>query len=276
MKKSTKSGKRKPPQSLPQVEPDAAGVDVGAREMYVAVPANRDEEPVRVYQTFTCDLNAIADWLLACGIRTVAMESTGVYWIPLYQILEARGIRVCLVNARHMRNVPGRRTDWHECQWLQYLHSVGLLRAAFRPEQAVCAIRSVMRHRGKLVELASHHIQHVHKALTQMNLQIHHVINDITGVTGKAIREAILSGERDAARLARFREAEIKADEETIRQSLEGSWREEHLFTLRQSWRMHVCYVDAIEECGVRPADSGTSRRTGAEGGRREKSSAAG
>jgi transposase len=255
MKKRTISGKRKPLQSLPQVEPDAAGVDVGAREMYVAVPANRDEEPVRVYQTFTCDLNAIADWLLACEIRTVAMESTGVYWIPLYQILEARGIQVCLVNARHMRNVPGRRTDWHECQWLQYLHSVGLLRAAFRPEQAVCAIRSVMRHRGKLVELASHHIQHVHKALTQMNLQIHHVINDITGVTGRAIMEAILSGERDAAKLARFREAEVKADEETIRQSLEGDWREEHLFTLRQSWRMHICYVGAIEECDQRIAE---------------------
>jgi transposase len=177
------------------------------------------------------------------------MESTGVYWIPLYQILEGRGIKVCLVNARHMRNVPGRRTDWHECQWLQYLHSVGLLRPAFRPDQQVCAIRSVVRHRGKLVELASHHIQHVHKALTQMNLQIHHVISDITGVTGKAMIGAILRGERDAAKLAQLREAEIKADEETIRKSLEGDWRPEHLFTLRQSWQMYTHYVQAIEEC---------------------------
>ena len=249
MKQHTKSGKRKSLQSLPQVEANAAGIDVGAREMFVAVPSDRDEEPVRVYQTFTCDLNAIADWLLACGIRTVAMESTGVYWIPLYQILEVRGLRVCLVNARHMRNVPGRRTDWHECQWLQYLHSVGLLRAAFRPEPEVCAIRTVMRHRGKLVELATHHIQHVHKALTQMNLQIHHVISDITGVTGKAILGAILGGERDAAQLALFREPEIKADEATIRKSLEGDWRPEHLFTLRQSWEMYASYVRAIEEC---------------------------
>lgn len=152
MKKKAQSGKRKPLQQMPQVEANAAGIDVGAREMFVAVPADRDEEPVRVYQTFTCDLKAIADWLVAWGIRTAAMESTGVYWIPLYQVLEERGIKVCLVNARHMRNVPGRRTDWHECQWLQYLHSVGLLRAAFRPDSQVCAIRAVMRHRSKLVE----------------------------------------------------------------------------------------------------------------------------
>lgn len=249
MKKNAKPRGKKHPQSLPQVEGNAAGIDVGAREMYVAVPPDRDREPVRVYRTFTCDLNAIADWLLAVGVRTVAMESTGVYWIPLYQILEERGLQVCLVNARHMRNVPGRRTDWQECQWLQYLHSVGLLRAAFRPDQQVCAIRSVMRHRQKLVAMASHHIQHVHKALTQMNLQIHHVLSDITGVTGRAIIEAILGGERSAAKLAQWREPEVKADLETIRKSLEGDWQPEHLFTLKQSWAMHAHYVRAIEEC---------------------------
>jgi transposase len=243
------SGKRKALQTPPQVEDNAAGIDVGAREMFVAVPPDRDAEPVRVYRTFTCELNEIAEWLLACGIKTVAMESTGVYWIPLYQILADREIKVCLVNARHMRNVPGRRTDWYECQWLQYLHSVGLLRSAFRPEQEVCAIRSVMRHRGSLVEMASQHILHVHKALTQMNLQIHHVISDITGVTGKAIVEAILAGQRDAAKLAQLRGPGMKADEETIRKSLEGDWRPEHLFTLRQSWEMYKEYVRLIEKC---------------------------
>jgi len=187
-----------PQQSIPVQEANAAGIDVGAREMYVAIPADRDAEPVRVFPTYTCDLEALADWLVERGITTAAMESTGVYWIPLYQILEDRGIRVCLVNARHMKNVPGRRTDWHECQWLQYLHAVGLLRAAFRPEPEVVAIRTVVRHRSRLVEAAGVHIRHVHKALTQMNLQIHHVISDITGVTGTAIIESILAGQRDA------------------------------------------------------------------------------
>jgi transposase len=243
-------GPRRPlPQGIPVIEANAAGIDVGAREMYVAIPPDRDPEPVRVYPTFTCDLEALADWLVERGITTVAMESTGVYWIPLYQILEERGIRVCLVNARHMKNVPGRRTDWHECQWLQYLHTVGLLRAAFRPEQQVVAVRSVVRHRKKLVELLGVHVRHVHKALTQMNLQIHHVINDITGVTGTAIIEAILAGERDAAVLAKLRQPEIHADEETIRKSLEGDWRREHLFALRQSWEMYREYVRAIEAC---------------------------
>ena len=244
--------KRQPPPphaNMPVLEANAAGIDVGAREMYVAIPLDRDPQPVRVFSTFTCDLEAIADWLVERGITTVAMESTGVYWIPLCQILEDHGLRVCLVNARHMKNVPGRRTDWHECQWLQYLHAVGLLRAAFRPEQEVVAVRSVMRHRKRLVELVGVHVRHVHKALTQMNLQIHHVINDITGVTGTAILEAILGGERDAAVLAKLRQPEIRADEETIRKSLEGDWRREHLFALRQSWDLYREYVRAIEGC---------------------------
>jgi len=234
---------------MPVMEANAAGIDVGAREMYVAIPPDRDAERVRVFPTFTNDLEALADWLVEQGITTAAMESTGVYWIPLYQILEDHGIRVCLVNARHMKNVPGRRTDWHECQWLQYLHTVGLLRAAFRPESVVVAIRSVMRHRRRLVEAAGVHIRHVHKALTQMNLQIHHVINDITGVTGTAIIEAILAGQRDAAELAKLRQPEIHADEETMRKSLEGDWRREHLFALRQSWELYGTYVRSIEAC---------------------------
>lgn len=231
------------------MEANAAGVDVGAREMYVAIPPDRDAEPVRVFPTFTADLEALADWLVDRGITTVALESTGVYWIPLYQILEDRGLRPCLVNARHMRNVPGRRTDWHECQWLQYLHTTGLLRPAFRPEQEVCAVRTMLRHRHEMVQMACQHIQHMQKALTQMNFQVQHVIDDMTGVTGTAIVDAILAGERDPAKLAKLRHGRIRADEATLRKSLEGDWREEHLFTLRQSRHMYDAYREQIEAC---------------------------
>ena len=235
----------------PILEPNAAGIDVGAREMFVAVPPDRDENPVRVFATFTEDLERLTDWLEQCGVNTVAMESTGVYWIPLYEILEQRGIRPCLVNARHMKNVPGRRTDWHECQWLQFLHSVGLLRAAFRPEQNICAVRTLLRHRSELVIAAGDHVQHMHKALTQMNLQIHHVINDITGQTGLAIVDAILAGERDPNELAKLRNFRIKAGPETIRKSLMGSWRREHLFTLRQSRDLYGTYQQQIVACDL-------------------------
>lgn len=235
----------------PVLEPNAAGIDVGAREMFVAVPPGRDEHPVQVFATFTEDLERLADWLLQCGVTTVALESTGVYWIPLYEILEQRGIRPCLVNARHMKNVPGRRTDWHECQWLQFLHSVGLLRASFRPEENICAVRTVLRHRSELVMAASQHVQHMHKALTQMNLQIHHVISDITGVTGLAIVDAILAGQRDAAELAKLRDPHIKAHEETIRKSLVGNWRAEHLFTLKQSRELYRTYQQLIVGCDL-------------------------
>src|ERR1700730_13261698 len=197
--------------ALPILNPDAAGIDIGATEIYVAVPADRNPEPIRMFATFTQDLNELADWLQQCGIRTVAMESTGVYWIPLMQILETRGLGVYLVNAKHVKNVPGRRTDVSDCQWLQYLHSVGLLRAAFRPAQDVCAVRSLLRHRASLVDMATCHVQHMQKALDQMNLQLHHVISDITGQTGLAIVDAILAGERDPLRLAKLRHERIKA-----------------------------------------------------------------
>jgi transposase len=235
----------------PVLEPNAAGIDVGAREMFVAVPPGRDKNPVRVFATFTEDLERLADWLLQCGVTTVALESTGVYWICLYEILELRGIRPCLVNARHMKNVPGRRTDWHECQWLQFLHSVGLLRASFRPQQDICAVRTVLRHRSELVMTASQHVQHMHKALTQMNLQIHHVISDITGVTGLAIVDAILAGHRDAAELAKLRDPHIKVQAETIRKSLVGNWRPEHLFTLKQSRELYRTYQQLIVGCDL-------------------------
>ena len=196
---------------LEVVHPNAAGIDIGNESHYVAVRPDRDPEPVRRFECFTADLYRLAEWLRSCGVKTVAMQSTGVYWIPLYDILESRGLTACLVNARHMKNVPGRRTDWHECQWLQYLHSVGLLRGAFRPEAEVTALRTILRHRQELVQMSSQHVLHMHKALTQMNLQIHHVIDDITGVTGLAIVDAILAGQRDAVELAKLRNWRIKA-----------------------------------------------------------------
>jgi transposase len=252
--KSTRRRRRNKGMSMedrPVLQPDAAGIDVGAREMFVAVPPGRDNIPVRVFASFTEDLQRLVDWLVHCGVTTVALESTGVYWIPLYELLEQRGIRPCLVNARHMKNVPGRRTDWHECQWLQFLHSVGLLRAAFRPEQDICAVRTLMPHRSELVMAASQHVQHMHKALTQMNLQIHHVICDITGVTGLAIVDAILAGQRDAAELAKLRDPRIKAADEIIRKSLVGTWRSEHLFTLRQSREFYRFYQQQIVSCDL-------------------------
>jgi len=234
---------------LPVLRPDAAGIDIGATEIFVAVPANRAAENVRSFPTFTQDLYALADWLHQCGVKTVAMESTGVYWIPLFQILEDRGLEVCLVNARHVKNVPGRRTDVSDCQWLQFLHSVGLLRASYRPEQEVCAVRSLLRHRESLVQMAATHVHHMQKALDQMNLQVHHVISDITGQTGQAIIDAILAGERDPLVLAKLRNERIQATEAVIAKSLVGDYRAEHLFTLRQSLVAYRSYQSLIDDC---------------------------
>jgi transposase len=235
---------------------NAAGVDIGATEIYVAVPGDRDPQPVRCFPTFTEDLHAAAAWLKACHIETVAMESTGVYWIPLFQILEARGFKVFLVNARYVKNVPGRKSDVSDCQWLQYLHSVGLLRGSFRPEQAVCSVRSILRHRDSLVQMASSHVQHMQKALDQMNLQLHHVISDITGMTGIAILEAILAGERNPHTLAALRDRRIKASADTIAKSLVGDYRREHVFTLRQSLAAFRHYQELIAACDREIAQS--------------------
>jgi transposase len=235
--------------TLPVLNPDAAGIDIGATEIYVAVPGDRDPEPVRMFATFTEDLNELADWLQQCRVRTVAMESTGVYWIPLMQILEIRGLEVYLVNAKHVKNVPGRRTDVSDCQWLQYLHSVGLLRASFRPAQDICAIRSLLRHRASLVDMATCHVQHMQKALDQMNLQLHHVISDVTGTTGLAILDAILGGNRDIHALAALRDPRIRASHETIAKSLVGDYRREHLFTLGQSVALYRVYQREIDAC---------------------------
>ena len=244
-----RSGKPRTAPNPPMVHPDAAGIDIGATEIFVAVPADRDALPVRSFHTFTQDLYALADWLQECGIRTAAMESTGVYWIPLFQILASRGFEVCLVNAHYAKNVPGRRTDVCDCQWLQYLHTVGLLRASFRPEQEICALRSLLRHREGMVQMASGHVQHMQKALDQMNLQVHHVISDITGVTGLSIIDAILAGERDPHKLAKLRDWRIRASGETIAKSLVGDYRAEHLFALRQSLKAYRQYQELITEC---------------------------
>src|SRR5436853_4429125 len=248
---SRKAKDKSSPFPLPTLHPHAAGIDVGAREVYVAVPPGADPRPVRRFETFTEDLLAVRDWLQACGVDAIALESTGVYWIPLFQILEAAGLEVVLVNARHCKNLPGRKTDVQDCQWLQYLHSVGLLRPSFRPADEVCAVRSILRHRDSLVEGASRCVSHLHKSLTQMNVQLQHVISDLTGVTGLAILEAVLAGERDPVTLAQLKDHRIKATREVIAKSLRGDWREEHLFTLRQSyalWKTHQQLITACDQ----------------------------
>ena len=244
---SGKSGKK--PAGLSQLNLNAAGIDVGATSHYVAVPADRAEQPVQEFEAFTADLYRLADWLSECGMETVVMESTGVYWIPLFGVLEGRGFEVMLVDPRRIKNVPGRKTDVRDCQWLQQLHTYGLLSGAFRPEAEIRRLRSYLRQRAMLVEYASHHVQHMQKALTQMNVKLHHVISDITGKTGMDIMEAIVGGERDARKLARLRDPRIKADEKTIAKSLQGHWREEHIFELAQAVELYRFYQDKIAEC---------------------------
>jgi transposase len=233
------------------MRPDAAGIDIGAEELFVAVPQGRDQDSVRSFGTFTADLIALADWLQQCNVRSVAMESTGVYWIPIYQILETRGFEVFLVNAHHVKNVPGRKSDVSDCQWIQYLHSVGLLNASFRPPDKICVLRSLWRHRESLVQMASEHIQHMQKALSQMNLQLHHVLSDITGVSGIAILDAILAGERDPARLASRCNRRVRSPRETVAKSLEGDYRSEHLFALRQSLAAYRFYRSLMAEADL-------------------------
>ena len=237
------------PEALSQINLNAAGIDVGASSHFVAVPEDRSEQPVREFEAFTADLYRLADWLLECGVNTVAMESTGVYWIPLFGVLEERGLAVMLVDPRRLKNVPGRKTDVLDCQWLQQLHTYGLLSGAFRPEAEIRRLRSYLRQRSMLVEYAAHHIQHMQKALTQMNLKLQHVISDITGKTGMEIIEAIVRGERDPGKLAQLRDPRIRADEATIAKSLRGHWREEHIFELTQALELYRFYHAKIDEC---------------------------
>lgn len=248
-KQSGQQRRRKVSKVLPLINPNAAGIDVGASEHYVAVPPERDEQPVRRFRAFTEDLHALAQWLLQCGVKTVAMESTGVYWIPLYQILEDYGLVVKLVNARHVKHVPGRKSDVQDCQWLQQLESFGLLSGSFRPEAKICILRSYMRQREMLIRSASRHVQQMQKALTEMNIKLHQVISDLTGVTGLAIVRAILAGERDRLKLAAMKDRRIKSDVSTIAKALEGDYRSEHLFALRQALELYDYYQQKVAEC---------------------------
>lgn len=235
--------------ALEQINRHAAGMDIGAEEIYVAVPPDQDPESVRSFPTFTADLVRLAEWLKTCQIETVAMEATGVYWIPLYELLEEEGFEVCLVNARHLKNVSGRKTDVLDCQWIQQLHTYGLLSPSFRPPEQIVAIRSLVRHREMLVQYRSAHIQHMQKALTLMNVRLTNVLSDITGVTGLKIIRTILEGERDSQRLAALREPGCKKSEAEIAKSLEGHYKREHLFALKQALELYDFYDQQLKSC---------------------------
>jgi len=237
--------------NLEQLNLNAAGIDIGAEFHYVAVPNGRDPEgqDVRHFSTFTADLHNLADWLHQCKIDTIAMESTGVYWIPVFEILDSQGFDVRLVNPRNIKNAPGRKTDVLDCQWIQQLHTYGLLQSSFRPEDQICELRSYLRQRAMLVSYASHHIQHMQKALEQMNIKLNQVISDITGVTGMKIIRAIISGERNPVKLASMRNARCNNSESIIAKALEGNWRSEHIFALQQAVELYDFYKKQIIAC---------------------------
>ena len=256
--------------------PNAAGIDVGASSHWVAVPRHATDEPVREFGPMTDDLNAMADWLLACGMDTVALESTGVYWIPVYEVLEQRGLKVWLVDARQMKYVPGRKSDVQDCQWLQKLMSLGLLRAAWRPDGEVCVVRAVARQREVLIADQASWIQRMQKPLVQMNIQLTEVLTDVMGTTGQAIIRAIVAGERDPVALAKHRDRRVKASASEIIKALTGNWREEHLFVLGQALAMyddiarHLAECDAklhalMRDLGQRNIDLGKAPRTGSK-----------
>jgi len=235
-----------------EVFPDAAAVDIGASSHWVAVPPRSSDDPVREFGVMTDDLNAMADWLLACGVDTVVLESTGVYWIPVYELLEQRGLKPWLVDARQVKYVPGRKSDVQDCQWLQKLMSLGLLRAAFRPAADVCVVRAVARQRDVLQAEQASWVQRMQKCLVQMNIQLGEVISDVMGTTGQAIIRAIVAGERDAQVLARHRNGRIRAGEAEIARALRGNWREEHLFVLTQALAMYDDIERHVGQCETR------------------------
>jgi transposase len=237
--------------SLPILHPNAAGIDIGSKSHFVAVPLGRDKEHVKEFASFTTDLNKMVQWLKECNIEMVVMESTGVFWIPVFEILDQNGFEVKLVNARHVKNVSAHKTDIEDCQWLQQLATFGLLKGAFRPKNDIVELRAYLRHRDNLIKLAAVHTQHMQKALTQMNLQIHNVISDITGKTGMAIIRSIVAGNRDPKALASLRDERCHNSVETITKSLEGNYRKEHLFTLRQALDLYDVYVKKVAECDM-------------------------
>lgn len=234
------------------VNPAAAAIDIGATIHVAAVGPDRDQEPVRTFRTFTDDLHRLAEWFARCGIKTVVMESTGVYWIPVFEILQQRGFEVMVVNARDAKHVPGRKTDVSDAQWLQRLHEYGLLRASFRPQAEIAGLRAYLRQRERLLDYAASHIQHMQKALMQMNLQLHHVVTDITGVTGLSIIRAIVAGERDPNVLATHRDRRCHASLETVCRALVGNYREEHVFALTQALELYDAYQTKVADCDKR------------------------
>src|SRR5229473_2910228 len=234
---------------LSPVHANAAAIDIGATMHMAAVDPDRDPESVRSFGTFTGDLHRLADWFVGCGVKTVVMESTGVYWIPAYEVLDQRGFEVLLVNARDAKHVPGRKTDVSDVQWLRRLHTYGLLRGSFQPKGEIAVLRAYLRQRERLLDYAASHIQHMQKALTQMNLQIHHVISDITGATGMRIIRAIVAGERDPNVLASYRDIRCHSSAETVRQALIGNYREEHLFALAQAVELYEVYQAKVATC---------------------------
>ena len=248
-KKASRHRSASTTQSIPVLQPDAAGIDIHPKSIYIGVPNDRSSVTVRSFGTYTPDLIEIANWLAECRIRTVAMESTGVYWIPLFEILEDRGFEVLLVNAHHIKNVPGRKSDVADSQWIQFLHSVGLLRASYRPPKEICALRAIVRQRATRVRDAARCVQHMQKALDQMNLHLHHVVSDITGVTGPAIIDSILAGEHDPARLCKLRDPRVKSSEEEIQKALTGNYQAQHIFTLRQAVATYRHLQEQIGQC---------------------------
>jgi hypothetical protein len=237
---------------LSLTHPNAAGIDIGSASHFVAVPPDRDEQSVREFASFTADLERLANWLTECGVDTVAMESTGVYWIPLFELLDARGFRVLLVNARHVKNVSGRKSDVLDCQWIQHLHELGLLRGSFRPVADIVELRTYVRHRQTLVESAAREVQHMQKALLLMNLQIHHAVNDLTGATGMRIVRAIVAGETNPSVLAKHRDPRCRATQAQLEAALRGNYKLEHLFVLEQSLVLYDAFQSGIAACGDR------------------------
>ena len=227
----------------------AAGVDIGSREHWACAPRAAAPQNVRKFGTFTADLEAMAAWFKECGVTSIAMEATGVYWIPLFQILERRGFHVLLVNARQTKNVAGRKSDVQDCQWIQRLHTYGLLQGSFRPEDPYCVLRTYLRYRDELVVARGTQGQHMHKALLQMNVQLPQVLSDVTGVSGLAIIDAILKGERDPGKLAALVDRRVRAGQQTIQAALRGDYREEHLFVLGQAFELYHTYEARIAAC---------------------------
>jgi transposase len=237
------------PTVFDRLNPNVAGIDCGSAEHFVAVPPDRDPTPVQSFTTFTSDLLRLAEWLTACRVTSVAMEATGVYWIPVYEILEARGFEVLLVNARHLKNVPGRKSDVSDCEWIRELHSVGLLRGSFRPTDSIIALRAYLRHRQTLIESAGAYIQRMQKALVQMNLQLPLVVSDITGVTGLRILRDIVAGHRDPQQLAEHRDHRCRASKADIVAALTGHYRPEHLFVLQQNLELFDACQAQLTAC---------------------------